>query len=139
MNYLELKKKQEELFNSFPMMFAFSDSQFKEGMKKLGLKEEDTDKVVSIGGGGYIRKSHINDFNNLINTLDKELKQLIKEDDKFVYQMFLYELGNHEYCLTYDYEDTLRACGLTYEDIEKDERLKRILLTAQDDYLKSCF
>ena len=42
--YQELKEKHSKEFNKFPIKFAFSESQFKEAMKDLGLTEKDTDK-----------------------------------------------------------------------------------------------
>ena len=50
--YRVLKEKHEKEINNFPLMFAFSKKQFAEGMQKLGLKETNTDKIISIGVGG---------------------------------------------------------------------------------------
>lgn len=36
----------------------------------------------------------------------------------FLYQMFLYELDNHEYGYTGDLEDTLDCLGLTWEELK---------------------
>lgn len=47
--YKVLKEKRQQEVNSFPIAFAFSDQQFDEGMRKLGLNPTDTDKVYSIG------------------------------------------------------------------------------------------
>ena len=54
--YDEIKEKHQKIVDDFPMKFAFSDEQFNQSMKELGLKPDDTDKVVSIGGGGFIKK-----------------------------------------------------------------------------------
>lgn len=40
--YQEMQDRQQKEFNSFPCFFAFSQEQFDEGMKKLGLKPGDT-------------------------------------------------------------------------------------------------
>jgi len=120
--YEILRNKQQEEFNKFPMGFAFSDEQFKEAMEKLGLTEKDTDKVVSIGAGGFIRKSDVKLFNEMNNRLDKEKKEAIaadKDGTGFIKDMFLYELGNHEYIITYDLTDTLDSLDLTMEDVKK--------------------
>ncbi|WJV31818.1 hypothetical protein QTG56_24610 (plasmid) [Rossellomorea sp. AcN35-11] len=47
------------------MQFAFSDQQFAEGMKKLGLGVGDEDKVVSIGAGGFILKSDVKAYKEM--------------------------------------------------------------------------
>ena len=52
--------------------------------------------------------------------------------------MFLSELANHEYCITYDLEDTLNALGFTIEEINADKRLLHGLKKAKQDYLKHC-
>ena len=36
--YDEIKEKHQQRVNNFPMIFAFSQEQLYEGMKKLGLK-----------------------------------------------------------------------------------------------------
>lgn len=124
--YYELKQRHEKSINEFPMMFAFSNEQFNEGMKKLGLEPTDTDKIYSIGAGGFIKKSDSEALDNLFKRNVEELQNAINEDltgESFIYQMFLYELNNHEYSYTYDLSDTLDALGYTYEDIEKDIKL----------------
>jgi hypothetical protein len=53
----EVKSKQQQEINDFPMFFAFSEAQFNEGMKELGLRPSDTDKVCRLGwtGGFFLR------------------------------------------------------------------------------------
>ena len=57
--------------------------------------------------------------------------------DGFIFDMFVYELANHEYCITYDLEDTLDALGLTAEQINADKRLTHGLNKAIKHYLKN--
>ena len=60
--------------------------------------------------------------------LDRELQEAIAADqtgDGFIYEMFLYELDNHEYGCTRDTEDTLCALGYTADEILGNPRLKR--------------
>ena len=124
--YYELKQRQQKEVDDFPMMFAFSNSQFDEGMKKLGFEPTEIDKIYSIGAGGYIRKTDSMAFNSMFDKFDEEMKKAIEEDptgENFIYEMFLYELNNHEYGYTYELDDTLQALDLTREKINKDERL----------------
>lgn len=129
-NYLEMKRRHEKEVNSFPMMFAFNNEQFKEGMEKLGLKENETDKIYSIGGGGYIRRSDSKSLSELMNKHDREFDEAVKESDDFIFEMFDYELSNHEYCVTYDVSDTLRALGFTHEEVKANSRLSEGLKKA---------
>lgn len=41
--------------------------------------------------------------------------------------MFLFELDNHEYGYTGEYEDALESLGLTMKDVHKSVRLTRAL------------
>ena len=43
----------------------------------------------------------------------------------FCYDAFCYELNNHEFCITYDYTDTLSSLNLTYDELT--DRQKEIL------------
>lgn len=133
--YVQLREKQQREFNEFPIAFAFSNEQFKSGMNELGLEVDDTDKITTINGSGFIRKTDIEKFENMLNEFDKEEKEKM-QDDQYLYDMFIYELGNHEYGITYDLEPTLNALGLTFEDISSDERLAKVLKEAKSVYLK---
>lgn len=133
MKYQQLKNKHQQEVNNFPIAWAFSSKQFAEGMNKLGLSETDTDKVVSIGSGGFMKKTDLPAFNEMLERHERERAEAFK-DDQYVYDAFLYELGNHEFCITYDYEPTLSALGLTEDEVVEDERLLRILKQAKTDY-----
>lgn len=135
--YEKLKDKQQKEFDAFPMRFAFDDKQFEEGMKELGLSVKDTDKIVSIGYGGFIRKSDIKAFNEMNKRHRVEEKEAMDKDltgEGYIKDMFDFELANHEYGYTYELDDTLDALGLTIEEINNDERLKHGLKLALDEY-----
>lgn len=124
--YEELRNKHEKEVEKFPIMWAFNKKQFSEGMEKLGLKETDTDKIYSIGSGGYIRKTDSDKLHEMLNRHAEEMERAIKEDptgDGFIFDMFNYELANHEYSYTGDITDTLECLGLTEEEVNADERL----------------
>lgn len=138
-NYRELKEKQRKEVNEFPMMFAFSKKQFAEGMAKLGLKENETNKILSIGNGGYIRKSDEKALDDMFDRHKEEFKKAINEDligEGFIYNMFNYELGNHEYCITWELDETLDALGLTMEEINDNENLLHGLKKAIEEQRK---
>lgn len=135
--YIELKKKHEKEFNEFPISFAFSNEQFAEGMQQLGLFEEDKDKVVSIGSGGFIRKSDVASFKKLISRHETEMQEAINNDstgEGFIFDMFNHELSNHEYGYTRDIESTLDALGFTINEINANQQLSHGLKTACDMY-----
>ena len=138
-SYVEMKERHQKEVNEFPMKFAFSDEQFKKAMEELGLTEKDVDKVVGIGAGGFIRKSDVNAYKEMGKRQFKEFWKAIQEDkigDKFIKEMFLYELDNHEYILTREIDDTLDALGLTHNDIRNNNNLRTGLLLAEKECLE---
>lgn len=135
--YDEFKKKQHDEFNKFPMAFAFSDQQFKEGLEKLGLTENDKDKIIGIGAGGFIKASDKEAYIQLRSRQAKEFDEAIKKDttgENFIKDMFESELSNHEYGYTGDLTDTLAALGLTMKEIETNENLRNGLNLALNRY-----
>lgn len=126
--YKMMKERHQQEFNAFPMFFAFSEKQFEEGMKKLGLNPSDTDKIYSFGStGGYFRKSDAPALHKMFERHRQEMKKAMEEDDNFLFDMFYYELGNHEYIITCSVEDTLDALGLTADEVNSDPRLLKAL------------
>lgn len=139
--YTEMKDRHQERINALPLMFAFSQKQFKEGMERWGLSEDDTNKIYKLGttGGFYQRKDSALIFSTFEEN-EHELTEAIRADPDgtgFIKDMFLYELANHEYCITYDFEPTLTALQLTEEDVLNDTRLLNGLKLAKAEYLRS--
>ncbi len=139
-SYQEMERRHQQEVNAFPIMFAFSNAQFDEGMRKLGFEPDQLDQIVSIGGGGFIRKSDKQAMLDMFARHQKEREAAIAADEDgtgHAYQMFLYELDNHEYCITMDLSDTLEACGLTHEEVNNNPNLLKALTRAICDYNKS--
>lgn len=129
--YLELKNRHQKEVNEFPLGFAFNDKQFAEMMEKWGLTPEDTDKIYSIGGGGFVRKADAEAMNEMFERHAKEREVAIKENkDNYLYHMFDYELANHEYNYTGEVDDTLEALGVTVEDLAKNVVMYDALMRA---------
>ena len=126
--YAKLKQRQQEEFNRLPLGFAFSNKQFDEMMRGWGLDpEKDTGKLYRLPGGGFIQKKDHALLHETVDRHDAELQAAIAEDttgEGFIYEMFLYELDNHEYSYTLDTEETLDALGYTAEEVLNDPRLK---------------
>lgn len=123
--YRQLKDEKQKEFNAFPMAFAFSEQQLKEGLDKLGITK---DEAVGIGIGGFIRKSDLEAFKAMVKKWNDAEAEAIANDktgEGFIKDMFVYELDNHEFGYTGNSEDTVRSLGLTYEKIESDKALSR--------------
>ena len=134
--YLTLKETHQKESDAFPMAFAFSNQQFEEGMRKLGLDPSETNKVFGIIGGGFYRKTDAPAFREMLDRHEREMAEAIAADETgegFIFEMFRYELANHEYCITWDVSDTLRTLGLTPEEVNADPCLKHGLKLARED------
>lgn len=129
--YQEMRERQQEEFNTLPIGAAFSNEQFTEMFRKWGLDADNPDdlkKVASLCAGTFIQKKDVPTLKEMSARHKKELEDAIAADytgDGFIYQMFLYELNNHEYGYTGDTEETLDALGYTADDILADTRLTR--------------
>lgn len=131
--YQEMITRHQTEFNNFPMFFAFSKQQFSDGMQKLGLDPIDTQSVYSFGAGGFYRKSDAPLLREMLDRHQQEVTDAIAADltgDGFIYDMFDYELANHEYGYTQDLTDTLAALDLTPEEVNADSRFTHALAKA---------
>ena len=132
--YQEMKNRQQQEVDAFPMAFAFSNKQFEEGMRKLGLAPTDTDKIYKLGGsGGFFRKSDAPALHEMFCRHERERQEAIAADetgDGFVFQMFNEELANHEYNYTGELDETMEALGLTMEEINGSQKMVHALQEA---------
>lgn len=117
--YNEMRERHQKSINEFEGLgFAFSEEQFNEMCKELGIEPKDAkEKLYRIGSiGGFVLKDRNDALKELLNKNTAELEKAMKDED-FVFDAFNYELSNHEYIVTYDATDALEALGLTNEDI----------------------
>ena len=126
MKYRELKAKIQKEVNDFPMGFAFDEKQLQKELERLNTTRDD---VVSIGAGGFIRKTDKEAYNNLFININKQMEDAML-NDSFLKDAIIYELGNHEYCITYDPTATIEALSLNMDD----ERVQRIFKEAIEQY-----
>lgn len=131
MEYLEQKEKHEKELNEFTgMFFAFSEEQLEKGMLKVNASTES--ELASIGAGCYILKSKVQSFKDMLDRHDAEKKQ-IKENQRNLLEAFVYELKNHEYCITWDINDALEVLGLKVEEVPPEILEEAKLLANQTD------
>lgn len=129
--YRELRERQQQEVNNFPLGFAFGNKQFEEMMEKWDLdakKDSDLAQVIHLFSGAYILKKDIPAYKDMCRRHREELAAAIAGDktgEGFVYQMFLQELNNHEFGYTGDTSDALEALGYTAEQVIGDPKLKR--------------
>lgn len=124
MNYKQLKDKHSKQVTDFKgLFFAFSEEQLNEGLNRINAKIEE---ICSIGAGGYILKSKRKDFDDLFKSFEKEIKEF-KKSEKNLVNSIIYELGNHEYCITHDETDTIEALNLDINDSFTANCLKKAI------------
>lgn len=132
--YYQMKERHRKTIDKLPLKFAFNNKQFREAMESLGLKETDTDKVVSIGAGGFCTPETAEKLNNICKKQHDELTEAMK-DDNFLQDAFEYELGNHEYIITWDVTYVLLALNIKPKEYIKNDRYIRIMKKAKENYL----
>lgn len=137
--YEQRKNEFEELTNSTEILRAFSDKQYEEIKPKLEKRKEDWQTLVEFMWWITTKKIAEN-YNKKAKKKIKEFEKLKRLDNQFLLNAFEYELANHEYCITYDIEDTLDALGFKKNKKEEYNLTKReikILEIAKKNYLKS--
>ncbi len=113
--YTQQKKRHQDEISGFDgLFFAFSNDQLKKGLDKVKAEVKD---IISIGAGGFILKTQVKAFIDTLKRHEQERKDL-KKDNKIFFDALVYELNNHEYCITYDTKDALDSLGLTKEDVD---------------------
>lgn len=142
--YIEFKNKEHEIYNNMPYIrYAFGEEQIIKVFNEWGLKyPKHRDKVTSLfGAGDIIQKKDLPLFNQWkrenLDSLQQEKQELLK-DREFVYDMFMYELGNHEWQLSYNNNEVLYACGLTRKNIENNYLFAECWETSKKDYWQWC-
>jgi len=114
--YKELTARQQKEVNEFEgIFFAFSNEQLEEGLKKVNATNA-KEEIYSLSSGGYIRKDRSKEFHKMLKRQDEEIKHR-KKEEKFLFDSLVYELQNHEFCITYNVTDALDALGYDIKDI----------------------
>lgn len=130
MKYWDLRSRQQAEFDALPIGAAFSDEQFTQMMREWGLEPTDTDKIYSLGYGAFYRREDAALIRETAERHANEMDAAMLDDD-FMIDAIEFELGNHEYIITYDPSDALDDLGLSLDD----ERVRRLYSIARRRYL----
>ena len=138
MRYYEFKKKQQDEFDKLPMKAAFGDKQFEEMMAEWGLttSEEDLKKIKGLAPGCFCLKKDYQSFIDLVNQHIKEMDEFLSDDDNLE-DALIYEFGNHECCLTWNFKEGIIALGYTEKEFLSDKRKKKLFVKARNKYINS--
>lgn len=128
--YLELKKKHQERVNNLPIGYAIGKNDFRKMMIKWGLNpEKDLDKICQIGNFAFVQKKDKNLISETIQKNWDEMQQARKSSD-FLYDMFVAEMYNHEYSLTWDLDEVLDDLNITEKDLNANPAMREALAKA---------
>lgn len=106
-DYAEMLRRHQQEINDFPMVFAFSDRQLEEALKKLSAT---IDEVTTLPGNCAIfRKRDVPAWYDLCKRQSNELKEAMKHTG-FAEEAFLYEMNNHEYAINWEGDSDVLAC-----------------------------
>ena len=130
MKYTDFTKEIQAKIDAFPFMFAFSNQQLEEGKQKLGVT--DNSELLSIGAGGFIRKTDKQAYFDLMKSHDKSLTDFLKDPEQLK-DAFKYELDNHEFCITWETEPALEALGIE-DPRDLSEEQQKALVEALKEY-----
>jgi len=130
--YIELKNKQQKEADSFfneNAFFAFDTSQFEKGVTQLNLGMDTyASSLINIGCGGYVLKSKMSDMEEMFKRQKAELKNFQKDNTALI-EAIVYELGNHEFCITCDTTEALTVLDL-FDASQTDTRIQRAVKKA---------
>jgi len=116
-SYQGQKTRHSEELSAFDgLFFAFSNAQLDEGLAKVKAEKSE---IMSIGAGGFVRKDQAKDFVSLMKRHGIERKEL-RKNTKILVDAIVYELWNHEYCITGDPADALAVLDLTVDSVDPE-------------------
>lgn len=105
-----------DLMHRCGVFWAFSNKQFDEGKTPL----EEGDSYVSIGAGGYLPKSKLQEFKDGMDTMSDWTKEAAQQLD--AEEVILHELSNYECFYTGDIEpamEVLEGMGYSRNQVTK--------------------
>lgn len=115
--YLDLKDRQREEFNNFPIAYAFNEEQMKAVLEKLGAEKSEC--VTVFGHGDIVKKTDVPKLIAMMKRHDQEVLDAL-EDKELAEAAFLYEMDNHEYAINWDGDDDVLGCfGLTFNKLRE--------------------
>lgn len=145
--YTEMKKRHQDEVNALPLMFAFSDKQFEEGCKKLGVTDP-AKELYRLGMGSFYRKTDSKLIHETFDRHDEEMNEAMKNED-FAVSAFEYEAGNHEYHINLDPDYDMANCfgypckhngdrgTIEWDKIENGDFLKKCYKKGVSKFLKT--
>lgn len=106
-SYEEMKRRHQTEVNNLPLMFAFGKRQFVDKCRELGVTDP-AKELVSMGGGGFCRRSDVGLIANILNRHNEELSNAMRVKE-FAVAAFVSEAWNRE--LIYSFSSAADMAG----------------------------
>lgn len=126
MKYQEIKNQQAPLIECF---FAFSNSQFEQGIKENNLENK---KILSAGNGLYGTKEGITNFLGFYDNLSKKIGEECNPQE-----VYNYEYANHECSYTNDDIEAIKICLGYFTETQCKEIKRKNAYYSINDILKN--
>lgn len=135
--YWQMKVRHQREVDALPIVSATKLEDLKANMRDLGLEAKEYEQLYRFGHlGSYYKREHVNNIFKTFERHEEEMKEAMK-DEEFMIGAFKSELSDHEYGVSYDDTEAIRALGFTREDINNNAMLSKCLEIAKKDYMKS--
>lgn len=132
-DYTDMQVAHQNDVNRFPCFWLFGrPSPEKEAEALASVGASSLDECMGIVGGGAIRKVDKPAWDAMFERMDRETKAFDESRFENLVSRIETEMNNHEYGYTRDPDDTLRALGKWYDDLENDERFNKAWCEAHD-------
>lgn len=142
LSYKEFKEnnsKELDEFISKNCFWAFSKEQLAEKLKELNItREEFESNYQNFIGGGFIRRDKVEEYNNIVEHMSRNKRNLLFENFEFAKSAFMYEMNNYECFISDDYDKVKSALGLTNKDINNNPMLVKAWNSAREEYYNKC-
>lgn len=136
--YSQMMNRQQNEYQKFSdqyLIFAFTMQQLEEQKIKKGFAPN-ADLVNLLIPGAFIQREDLQKYKEFTQHLANEQQAAIDADttgDGFIYQMFKYELNNHEFSYTGELGETLESVGLDLDEIHANKALLHGLTKAAQE------
>ena len=83
--YKIMKERHQKEVNELPYMFAFDNEQFKRGLEKLGLNENEMDKLIYLGDNIYLKRTDLQKDERFTVRFSSDVPVIIKACKEPIY------------------------------------------------------
>ena len=122
----DFREKSKQPLNDFikeniHYIIKFSSKEWEEEFKRIYGQDANKNDFISLGMGGIIRKDKLQEYKQVLKADDLATRTWLLADKKNAFNMFFYEMNNHEYIYDNDDEAVLNACDIDQEFLKEND------------------